>query len=75
MEALRQPVAGGWLDVPRERSFSRALITIQSSSPRTSRASSVCRRAEIGGSASRDSLRRVLGLGGSSSRIIRRTSE
>ena len=59
------------------RSFSSAFITIQSSSPRTSLVSlagSVCRCAAIDGSESFDSLSRVLGFGGSSSRMIRRIS-
>ena len=56
----------------RVRSFSIAFITIQSSSPRTSfvsLAGSVLRCAATDGSRSRDSESRVLGLGGSSSRI------
>jgi hypothetical protein len=58
-------------------SFSRAFITIQSSSPRTSfvsLAGSMWRWAEMDASASPDSLSRVLGLGGSSSLIMRRIS-
>ena len=61
----------------RVRSFSRAFITIQSSSPRTSFASfagSVRRRAAIDASVSFDALSRVLGLGGSSSLIRFRIS-
>ena len=61
----------------RVRSFSSAFITIQSRSPRTSlasRAGSVPRCAAIDASASLESLSRVLGLGGSSSRIRRRIS-
>ena len=57
--------------------FSRALITIQSSSPRTrraNRAGSVWRCAEIDGRVARASLSRVLGFGGSSSRIWRMIS-
>jgi hypothetical protein len=59
------------------RSFSSAFITIQSNSPRTifvSLAGSICRCAEIAGRVSFDSASRVLGLGGSTSRIIRRIS-
>jgi len=59
------------------RSFSNVFITIQSSSPRTSfvsLAGSVWRLAEIDASASPESLSRVLGLGGSSSLIMRRIS-
>ena len=51
---------------------------IQSSSPRTSlvsRDGSTSRHAAIEASASPESLSRVLGLGGSSSRIRRSTSE
>ena len=61
----------------RVRSFSSAFITIQSSSPRTSRASfagSVRRCAAIDASGRLEPLSRVLGLGGSSSRIRRRIS-
>ena len=60
----------------RDRSFSRAFITIQSRSPRTSRASragSVPRDAAID-AVSSVVASRVLGFGGSSSRIRRRTS-
>jgi hypothetical protein len=59
------------------RSFSSAFSTIQSSSPRTSLVSligSVCRCAETDGSVSVASDSRVLGLGGSSSRMMRRIS-
>ena len=52
-------------------------MTIQSSSPRTSRVSrcgSTRRRAPISASARPLELRRVLGRGGSSSRISRSTS-
>jgi len=59
------------------RSFSSAFITIQSSSPRTSLfsfAGSTCRWAATDGRVSFDSDSRVLGLGGSSSRMIRRIS-
>jgi hypothetical protein len=52
-------------------------MTIQSSSPRINFVNfdgSVFRWAEIDGSASFDSLSRVLGLGGSSSRMMRRIS-
>ncbi len=52
-------------------------MTIQSNSPLTSfvsLAGSVCRRAEMEGRESFDSDSRVLGLGGSSSRMIRSTS-
>ena len=62
--------------VPPRRSFSSAFITIQSRSPRTSRASragSVPRDAAID-AVSSVVASRVLGLGGSSSRIRRRTS-
>jgi hypothetical protein len=61
----------------RVRSFSSAFIAIQSSSPRTSfasRAGSVCRRAAIAGSISPEPLSRVLGFGGSSSRMRRSAS-
>ncbi len=57
--------------------MSSAFITIQSSSPRTSfvsLAGSIWRWAEIDASVSAESLSRVLGLGGSSSLIMRRTS-
>jgi hypothetical protein len=60
----------------RLRSFSSAFITIQSSSPRTSRVSlagSVPRFSATVGSVSAV-LSRVLGIWGSSSRTIRRTS-
>jgi hypothetical protein len=52
-------------------------MTIQSNSPRISfvnLAGSMCRCAEIDASASPESLSRVLGLGGSSSLIMRRIS-
>ncbi len=61
----------------RVRSFSSAFMTIQSSSPRTSfvsRAGSILRCEEIDGSASFESLNRVEGLVGSSSRMRRSTS-
>ncbi len=60
----------------RDGSFSMAFITIQSSSPRTSfasRAGSVPREAAID-AVSCVGPSRVLGLGGSSSRIRRSTS-
>jgi hypothetical protein len=60
----------------RLRSFSRAVITIQSSSPRTSRestAGSTPRTAAMPGNPSAE-LSRALGRGVSSSRITRRTS-
>ena len=59
------------------RSFSSAFITIQSSSPRTDGPScrgSACRLAETVVSVSPSVLSRVLGVGGSSSRMIRRIS-
>ena len=62
----------------RVRSFSSAFITIQSRSPRTSfvsRAGSVRRCAASEGRRSPESLSRVEGFGGSSSRIRRRISE
>ena len=61
----------------RLRSFSSAFITIQSSSPRTDRRArrgSACRLAETVVSVSPSVLSRVLGFGGSSSRMIRRIS-
>ena len=60
----------------RLRSFSKALSTIQSKSPRSSRPSfsgSVWRHAAMLGKASVE-LRRMLGRGGSSSRISRQIS-
>ena len=76
--ALRRPSARPLaVSYRRFRSFSRAFITIQSSSPRTSRVSlagSICRWAAIAGRRSFESLSRVLGRGGSSSRITRSTS-
>jgi hypothetical protein len=60
----------------RPRSFSRHFITTQSSSPRTSlpsRFGSIRRLAAIAGNSSLP-LSRVLGLGGSSSRMIRSNS-
>ena len=61
----------------RPRSFSRHFITIQSNSPRTSPLNSLGPRprfaAILGNSSAVES--RVLGRGGSSSRITRRTSK
>ena len=60
----------------RSRSLASAFITIQSRSPRTnrhSRAGSTCRLAARLGSAS-DVLIRLLGVGGSTSRITRSIS-
>jgi hypothetical protein len=59
------------------RSFSNAFITIQSSSPRKSRLNcfgSLFRCVETLVAACPSVLIRVLGLGGSSSRMIRRIS-
>ncbi len=52
-------------------------MTIQSSSPRSSlgsRSGSILRRSPVSRRVSVDCARRVLGLGGSSSRIFRSTS-